>query len=228
MSRLSTQPVSTFSIDVDTASYAKMRMFLLDNHRLPPADAVRIEELVNYFPYNYHGPRDEHPFAANVEVATCPWAPEHRLVQIGLKGLEVDRGERPRSNLVFLLDVSGSMSAANKLPLLKRGMKMLVDQLGENDQVAIVVYASAVGLVLPSTPGDQKQQILDALEHLHAGGSTNGGRGVQLAYQVALDHFIPGGTNRVILCTDGDFNVGTTSTSALVDLVQDKARDDIR
>ena len=174
--------VSTFSIDVDTASYSKTRMFLFDNRRLPPADAVRIEELVNYFTYDYAGPKDEHPFAANVETAECPWRPAHRLVRIGIKGREMPPQQRPSSNLVFLLDVSGSMSDANKLPLLKRGMKMLVDQLGENDRVAMVVYASAAGLVLPSTTGDQKQTILDALEHLHAGGSTNGGQGIQLAY----------------------------------------------
>ncbi len=220
-------PLSTFSIDVDTASYSKTRMFLLDYGRLPPADAVRIEELVNYFNYDYTGPKDEHPFAANVEIAQCPWKPEHRLVRIGIKGREMPRDKRPLSNLVFLVDVSGSMSARNKLPLLQRGMKMLVDQLSENDRVAMVVYAGAAGLVLPSTTGDQKQVILDSLGRLQAGGSTNGGQGIRLAYQVALDHFIPGGTNRVILCSDGDFNVGTTSTGALIRLVEQNAKQNI-
>lgn len=220
-------PLSTFSIDVDTASYSKTRMFLLDHGRLPPTDAVRIEELVNYFPYDYAGPEDEHPFAAHVEVAGCPWKPEHRLVRIGIKGEEMPQKERPSSNLVFLLDVSGSMRDNNKLPLLKRGMKLLVDQLGENDRVAMVVYAGAAGLVLPSTTGDQKQTILDALQRLQAGGSTDGGQGIQLAYQLALDNFIPGGTNRVILCTDGDFNVGVTSDSDLVRMVEEKAKQDI-
>ncbi len=220
-------PLSTFSIDVDTASYSKARMYLFEHHQLPPEDAVRIEELVNYFPYDYAGPKDEHPFAANVEVAQCPWKPEHRLVRIGIKGKDMQQQERPLSNLVFLLDVSGSMNAPNKLPLLKRGMKMLVDQLGENDRVAMVVYAGAAGLVLPSTSGDQKQTILDALSRLQAGGSTNGGQGIQLAYQVALDNFIPSGTNRVILCSDGDFNVGTTSSGELIRLVEERAKQNI-
>ncbi|MBM4090922.1 MAG: VWA domain-containing protein [Planctomycetes bacterium] len=221
------QPLSTFSIDVDTASYSKTRMFLLDHRRLPPKDAVRIEELVNYFTYSYAGPRDEHPFAANVEIAQCPWKPAHRLVRIGIKGREMPQTERPRSNLVFLIDVSGSMDDPNKLPLLKRGMKMLVDQLGENDRVAMVVYAGAAGLVLPPTNGSQKQTILDALERLQAGGSTNGGEGVRLAYQLALDNFIAGGTNRVILCSDGDFNVGTTSTGELVRFVEENAKQNV-
>ncbi len=220
-------PLSTFAIDVDTASYSKIRMYLLDHNQLPPADAVRIEELVNYFVYDYQGPSDEHPFAANVEIAQCPWKPEHRLVRVGIKGQEMPQRERPLSNLVFLIDVSGSMNQPNKLPLLQRGMKMLVDQLGENDRVAMVVYAGAAGLVLPSINGDRKQVIMDALDKLQAGGSTNGGQGIALAYQVALDNFIPGGTNRVILCSDGDFNVGTTSTSELVRLVEEHAKQNI-
>lgn len=221
------QPLSTFSIDVDTASYAKTRMFLLEHGRLPPADAVRIEELVNYFTYAYAGPEDEHPFTPHVEIAECPWKPAHRLVRIGIKGKEIQQQQRPLSNLVFLIDVSGSMNLPNKLPLLKRAMKMLVDQLGENDRVAMVVYAGAAGLVLPSTGGDQKQTILDALQQLQAGGSTNGGQGIQLAYQVALDNFVPGGTNRVILCSDGDFNVGTTSTAELIRMVEQNAKQNI-
>ena len=218
------EPLSTFSIDVDTASYAKVRMYLMQHNTLPRPDAVRIEELVNYFTYDYEPPTDDTPFAAHVEVASCPWRPEHRLVRVGIKGKEIARENRPTSNLVFLLDVSGSMKRANKLPLLKRGMKMLADQLSENDRVAIVVYAGAAGLVLESTPGDQKQTILDALDRLHAGGSTNGGQGVTLAYQTALDNFVKGGVNRVILCTDGDFNVGVTGTDELVRLAEKNAK----
>ncbi len=218
------EPLSTFSIDVDTASYSKVRMYLLQNRVLPRPDAVRIEELVNYFTYDYQPPSGEVPFAAHVEVADCPWAPKHRLARVGIKGREVEREQRPSSNLVFLLDVSGSMNRPNKLPLLKQGMKMLVDQLGENDRVAIVVYAGAAGLVLDSTTGDQKAVILDALDRLNAGGSTNGGAGIQLAYQTALDNFIAGGVNRVILCTDGDFNVGVTGTDQLVRLAEQNAK----
>ncbi|MEX0866984.1 MAG: VWA domain-containing protein [Pirellulales bacterium] len=225
--RVLEEPLSTFSIDVDTASYSKVRMFLNEANQLPPADAVRIEELINYFTYDYEPPADEHPFAAHVEVAQCPWRNQHQLVRIGIKGKEIDLDERPSSNLVFLLDVSGSMNQPNKLPLLKSGMKMLVDQLGENDSVAIVVYASASGLVLDSTSCDNKQEILDALSRLHAGGSTNGGDGIRLAYQVALDNFIPGGINRVLLCTDGDFNVGTTSSGDLVRLAEENANSNI-
>ncbi|MEX0714876.1 MAG: VWA domain-containing protein, partial [Pirellulales bacterium] len=217
-------PLSTFSIDVDTASYAKVRRYLLDNNMLPPPDAVRIEEFLNYFSYDYPGPEDEKPFAAHVEVAACPWQPEHRLVRIGLKGREIPNDERPASNLVFLVDVSGSMQPENKLPLVRRAMRMLVEQLGENDRVAIVVYASATGLVLPSTPGYRQSDIVAALENLQAGGSTNGGAGIRLAYDTATANFIKGGTNRVILCTDGDFNVGTTSTAELERLVQEKAQ----
>ena len=218
------EPRSTFSIDVDTASYAKTRMYLLQQGMLPPPDAVRIEELVNYFAYDYDPPEDDAPFAARVEVAACPWRPKNRLVRVAIKGQEIEREERPMSNLVFLLDVSGSMNQPNKLPLLKRGMAMLARQLGENDRVAIVVYAGAAGMVLDSTTGDQQETILDALERLQAGGSTNGGEGIRLAYQLALDHFIKGGTNRVILCTDGDFNVGTTSSGELVELAEANAK----
>ncbi len=217
-------PLSTFSIDVDTASYSKVRMHLMQHNRLPRPDAVRIEELVNYFTYDYQAPEDDVPFAAHIEVADCPWTPEHRLVRFGIKGQEIQRDERPTSNLVFLLDVSVSMRPANKLPLVRPGMKMLVDQLGENDRVAIAVYAGAAGLVLESTTGDQKQVILDALDRLHAGGSTNGGQGIRLAYQTALDNFVGGGVNRVILCTDGDFNVGTTGSDELVRLAEENAK----
>ncbi len=221
------EPLSTFSIDVDTASYSKTRMYLMESDALPPPDAVRIEELVNYFVYDYQPPTDEHPFSVNVEVAECPWRPAHRLVRLGIKGREIPQQQRPASNLVFLLDVSGSMNFHNKLPLLKRGMKMLVDQLDENDRVAIVVYAGAAGLVLPSTIGADKQAIIDAFEQLQAGGSTNGGQGIRLAYQVALDNYIKGGANRVLLCTDGDFNVGTTSTGELVRLAEQNAKNGV-
>lgn len=217
-------PLSTFSIDVDTASYAKVRMYLMQHNTMPRPDAVRIEELINYFTYDYQPPKDDVPFASHVEIATCPWQPEHRLVRVGIKGKEIANEQRPTSNLVFLLDVSGSMNRANKLPLLKRGMKMLVDQLGENDRVAIAVYAGAAGLVLPPTSGEDKAVIMDALDRLHAGGSTNGGEGIRLAYQTALDNFVKGGVNRVILCTDGDFNVGTTGTDELVRMAEDNAK----
>lgn len=217
-------PLSTFSIDVDTASYANVRRFLLQENRLPPPDAVRIEELVNYFDYDYSGPTGDVPFASHIEVAGCPWAPEHRLVRIALKGYEIDTNQRPKSNLVFLLDVSGSMNSSDKLPLLQQGMKLLAGQLGENDRVAIVVYAGSEGLVLPSTVGDQRAVVLDAIDRLKSGGSTNGGAGIELAYKIALENFIKDGVNRVILCTDGDFNVGTTSTGDLERMVEEKAK----
>ncbi len=217
-------PLSTFSIDVDTAAYSKCRQLLLENQTLPPASAVRLEEFVNYFEYEYAGPDGDDPFAAHLAVAGCPWAPKHKLVRIALQAEKVEVEQRPASNIVFLLDVSGSMSSANKLPLVQESMRMLVRQLDENDRVAMVVYAGAAGCVLESTTGDQQTEILAALERLKAGGSTNGGQGIQLAYDIARDNFIPGGVNRVILCTDGDFNVGVTSTDALVGLVEENAR----
>jgi Ca-activated chloride channel homolog len=225
--RPSNQPLSTFSIDVDTASYSKVRSYLLNYNQLPPAGAVRIEELINYFPYDYAPPTDEAPFAAHQSIAICPWNPQHKLVRVALKGREIKQDKRPVSNLVFLLDVSGSMNESAKLPLLKRGIQMLINQLTENDRVAIVVYAGAAGTVLDSTTGDQKSVILGALDRLQAGGSTNGGDGIRLAYKLALDHFITGGVNRVILCTDGDFNVGTTSNDELVQLVAENAKQNI-
>jgi Ca-activated chloride channel family protein len=177
-------PLSTFSIDVDTASYAKTRSYLLEHHALPPPDAVRIEELINYFEYDYAGPSGEHPFAVHIETAECPWQPKHRLVRFGIQGKRLEN-ERPVSNLVFLIDVSGSMDQPSKLPLVQRGLSMLVRQLGENDRVAIVVYAGAAGLVLPPTSGNNQPAILAAIEKLRAGGSTNGGQGIQLAYRIA-------------------------------------------
>ena len=214
---------STFSIDVDTASYANVRRFLGQGTR-PPRDAVRIEELINYFSYDYPQPQGEQPFSVSLEVAEAPWRREHRLVRVGLKGREIREEKRPSSNLVFLIDVSGSMRPSNKLPLLKKSMRMLVDRLSENDTVAMVVYAGASGLVLPPTTGDQKSVILHALENLHAGGSTNGGAGIELAYECAVDSFIRGGVNRVILATDGDFNVGISNQGDLVRLIENRRR----
>ena len=221
------QPLSTFSIDVDTASYANVRRFLAQQNQLPPKDAVRIEELLNYFRYDYPPPTGRHPFAVHVESATAPWNETRRLVRIGIKATEVDPGKRKPANLVFLLDVSGSMNHPNKLPLLKRGMKMLVEQLDERDRVAVVVYAGASGLVLPSTKASDKARILEALDRLQAGGSTNGGAGIQLAYDIAERHFVRGGVNRVILATDGDFNVGTTNRGDLVRLIEKKRASDV-
>jgi Ca-activated chloride channel homolog len=216
-------PLSTFSVDTDTASYANVRR-MLNQGQKPPAGAVRIEELVNYFSYDYPPPTSAVPFSTHIEVAPCPWDARHLIARIGLKGKAVDRQDREPANLVFLLDVSGSMSSPKKLPLLKRALKLAVNQLSDRDRVAIVVYAGASGLVLPSTPFDDRPKILDALEQLKAGGSTNAGSGIQLAYQVAQDNFIKGGINRVILATDGDFNVGVTNKSDLVKLVEDKAK----
>ncbi len=220
------EPLSTFSIDVDTASYANVRRFLHEG-QLPPAGAVRIEELINYFSYDYPQPDDGRSFSVNIEAARCPWRPQHLLARIGLKGIEIDASERPDANLVFLLDVSGSMNAPNKLPLVKSAMRMLVEQLRPTDRVAIVVYAGASGLVLPSTRIGDGLNVLNALERLSAGGSTNGGEGIQLAYRVAASNLIRGGINRVILCSDGDFNVGITSRSELVDLIQAEAQRDV-
>ena len=212
-------PLSTFSIDVDRASYANVRRFIQDGQR-PPVDAVRIEEMINYFPYQWGDVAGEHPFAVTTEVTQAPWKREHRLVRIGLHAESIDIEDLPPSNLVFLLDVSGSMTPDNKLPLLKKAFALLVDQLREQDRVAIVVYAGAAGLVLPSTPGSEKEEILAALEKLDAGGSTAGGAGIRLAYDVARKYHIDGGNNRVILATDGDFNVGASSDEAMVNLIE--------
>jgi len=216
-------PLSTFSVDVDTASYANVRRFLAGKQR-PPKGAVRIEELVNYFPYRYTPPTGAAPFAASMEVASAPWAPEHRLVRIGLKGREVSDAARPRANLVFLLDVSGSMNDANKLPLVKQSMRLMLEKLRADDRVAIVVYAGASGLALPSTPVRERAKIAAAIDELRAGGSTNGAAGIQLAYDIAKANFVAGGVNRVVLATDGDFNVGVSSESELTELIQEKAQ----
>ena len=220
---VATEPLSTFSTDVDTASYANVRRFLNQN-QLPPRDAVRIEELLNYFTYDYAPPTGEHPFAAHVEVAGCPWAPEHRLVRVGLKGRELKADKRPPSNFVFLIDVSGSMATPERLPLLKQALRMLVKKMNAIDRVGLVVYASEVGVKLPSTSCEQKERILSVLEALEAGGSTNGGEGIQQAYALAQANFIKGGINRVILCTDGDFNVGITDQGQLVRLIEEKSK----
>lgn len=212
-------PLSTFSIDVDTASYANVRRYLNDGN-LPPKDAVRIEELINYFEYDYPTPVGDQPFSVTTEIATAPWNPKHRIVSIGLQGKKVSLDNVPPSNLVFLLDVSGSMNEARKLPLLKDALRILVNQLSSKDKVAIVVYAGKSGLVLPSTSADKKNEIFNALNNLNAGGSTNGGQGIQLAYQVAQDNFISNGNNRVILATDGDFNVGLKSDDELVRMIE--------
>lgn len=217
------QPLSTFSIDVDTASYSNSRRFLADG-TLPPKDAIRIEEWVNYFHYDYVGPSGDKPFSVSTEVTSCPWNSAHKLVRIGIKGQEIREENVPARNLVFLLDVSGSMMSADKLPLVKRGLAMMTEQLRPQDSVAIVVYAGNSGLVLPATSGKERGKILKALDSLEAGGSTNGGEGIRLAYSVAQSQFKKGGINRVILATDGDFNVGTTSEGELTRMIEDKRK----
>ncbi|HRN40859.1 MAG TPA: von Willebrand factor type A domain-containing protein, partial [Vicingus sp.] len=216
-------PLSTFSIDVDAASYSNVRRFIT-NGQNPPADAVRIEEMINYFNYDYPQPKDEHPFSITTEMSTTPWNSKTKLVHIGLQGKNIDMSEIPASNLVFLVDVSGSMEAANKLPLLKKSFNLLVDNLRENDRVAIVVYAGAAGLVLPSTSGSDKAKILEALNNLSAGGSTAGGAGIKLAYKVAQENFIKDGNNRIILATDGDFNIGASSDGEMTKLIEEKRK----
>lgn len=218
--------LSTFSIDVDTASYANTRRFLTQG-TLPPPSAVRIEELINYFAYDDPQPAGDAPFSVNMELAQCPWTPGHHLLRVGLKGREIAKEKRPNSNLVFLLDVSGSMQSHNKLPLVKEAMRMLVEQLTENDMVTIAVYAGQEGLALDTTSGDQKEKILAAIDNLSAGGSTHASAGITLAYQKAQQNFLKDGTNRVILCTDGDFNVGITNDEALVDLITEKAKSNV-
>ncbi|GAB5527214.1 MAG: VWA domain-containing protein [Roseivirga sp.] len=214
-------PFSTFSIDVDAASYSNMRRFI-NRGQLPPKDAVKIEELINYFGYDYESPSGKHPFAVNHEVSVAPWNPKHQLVHIGLQGEKIETDNLPAANLVFLLDVSGSMNAPDKLPLLKKSLKLLVNEMRPEDKVAIVVYAGAAGEVLPSTSGKEKDKILSALDKLSAGGSTAGGAGIKLAYKIAKQNFIKDGNNRIILATDGDFNVGASSDKAMEDLIEEK------
>jgi len=214
-------PLSTFSIDVDRASYSNVRRFL-NMGQLPPMDAVRIEEMINYFNYDYPEPEGRHPFSVYTEISACPWNASHQLLHVGLKGKSIDKSELPPSNLVFLIDVSGSMSNANKLPLLKQAFRMLVNELRPEDRVAMVVYAGAAGLVLESTPGTEKAKILAALDKLQSGGSTAGGAGLELAYKVAQENFAEEGNNRIILATDGDFNVGSSSNAEMERLIEKK------
>ena len=215
------KPLSTFSIDVDTASYSNIRRYLTQA-QVPPKDAVRLEELINYFSYEYPEPRDNAPFSITTAIDSAPWNPRHRLALIGLQARKIDSSRLPPRNLVFLIDVSGSMMDANKLPLVKGSLAMLAPNLTEKDRVAIVVYAGAAGLVLPSTSGSDTTTILEAINRLEAGGSTNGAQGIQLAYRVAQDHFVKGGVNRVLLLTDGDFNVGVTNQGDLTRLIEEK------
>jgi Ca-activated chloride channel family protein len=216
---VSAEPLSTFSIDVDTASYANVRRFLNEG-TLPPEPAIRIEEMINYFKFDYPEPKRDEPFSITTELAACPWNEKHRLALVGLKGRETADKATPPRNLVFLIDVSGSMAPPDKLPLVRHGMVMLADSLTAKDRVAIVVYAGASGLALESTPGNHKERIAHAIERLHAGGSTNGGAGIQLAYKLARENFIERGVNRVILATDGDFNVGVTDRKELERLIE--------
>jgi Ca-activated chloride channel homolog len=220
------EPLSTFSIDVDKASYANVRRFInLGQH--PPKDAVRIEEMINYFTYDYPQPSGDHPFSVNTEISESPWNSKHKLVHIGIQGKNIGTDNLPPSNLVFLIDVSGSMNQPNKLPLVKQSLSMLTDQLRAQDHVSIVVYAGAAGVVLEPTPGSEKKKIIAALESLQAGGSTAGGAGIKLAYSLALQHFKEGGNNRVIIATDGDFNVGESSNESMENLIVEKRQDGI-
>jgi len=221
--RTSLSPLSTFSIDVDKASYSNIRR-MINNGQSIPADAVKIEEMVNYFNYNYPQPKDEHPFSINTEVSKTPWNKDTKLVKIGLQGKTYENDQLPASNLTFLIDVSGSMGASNKLPLLKSAFKLLVNQMRDKDNISIVVYAGAAGLVLPPTSGAHKEKIMTALDNLNAGGSTAGGAGIELAYKMAQEHFVKNGNNRVILATDGDFNVGASSDKAMENLIVEKRK----
>jgi Ca-activated chloride channel family protein len=214
------KPLSTFSTDVDTASYANVRRFLKLG-QMPPRDAVRIEELINYFSYDYPEPREDKPFAVTTALGECPWNPRHRLALIGLQARRIDSSSTPPRNLVFLIDVSGSMASPNKLPLVKASLAMLARNLTADDRIAIVVYAGAAGLVLPSTSGSDSMTVLEALGRLEAGGSTNGAQGIRLAYELARKHFIAEGVNRVVLATDGDFNVGVTNQGDLIRLIEE-------
>lgn len=216
-------PLSTFSIDVDAASYSNVRRFLKSG-QLPPAGAVRIEEMINYFDYHYKDPEGKHPFAVYTELGECPWNPKHHIVSIGLQGKHMPQENLPAANLVFLVDVSGSMMSPNKLPLVKQSLNLLVDQLREEDRVALVVYAGSAGVALPATSGADKQVIKDAINRLEAGGSTAGGAGVTMAYKIAQENFVMNGNNRVILCTDGDFNIGESSDDAMERLIETKRK----
>lgn len=221
--QVGTSPLSTFSIDVDKAAYSNVRRMINNGQTVAP-DAVKIEEMINYFNYDYEQPDGEHPFAVHTDVSQTPWNRDTQLVKIGLQGKDVEASELPASHLIFLIDVSGSMSAKNKLPLLKSAFKILVQQLRQKDKVSIVVYAGAAGIVLEPTSGADKQTIISSLENLAAGGSTAGGEGIELAYKVAQEHFIKDGNNRVILATDGDFNIGASSDRAMEKLIVEKRK----
>ncbi len=223
---VTSNPLSTFSIDVDAASYSNVRRYI-EYGQLPPKDAVRIEELINYFTYDYPQPHSDDPFSLNIELAGCPWNKTHQLALVGIQGKSIHTDELPPGNLVFLIDVSGSMNSPNKLPLVKESLRLLVNQLRHQDMISIAVYAGAAGLVLPPTTGDNKTRIIDCINHLEAGGSTAGGEGIVLAYQAAQQNFLKKGNNRVILATDGDFNVGVSSDAELVRLIEDKRKSGI-
>jgi Ca-activated chloride channel homolog len=221
--RVSQEPLSTFSIDVDAASYSNLRRFINDG-QAPPADAVRIEEMINYFDYDYPEPSGEHPLSITAELGACPWEPKHQLLHLGLQGWHIPAEKLPKANLVFLVDVSGSMDAPNKLALVQSSLKLLIEQLRPEDRVAMVVYAGAAGVVLESTAGSQKTKIREAIDELQAGGSTAGGEGIKLAYKIAQQNLVKGGNNRVILCTDGDFNVGISSDGDLVRMIEEERK----
>lgn len=221
--RVSEDPVSTFSVDVDTAAYSNVRRMVMREGRLPPKHAVKAEEFINYFSYDYPLPKNHAvPFSINTEMAVTPWNKDTQLLQVGLKGFEVAEADRPAANLVFLVDVSGSMQSPYKLALVKKSLRLLVNKMNANDRIALAVYAGAAGMVLDSTPGDQKHTIMQAIDNLTAGGSTNGGAGIRLAYNLAQQHFIKGGINRVIIASDGDMNVGTVNHDALKNLIEEK------
>lgn len=219
------EPVSTFSVDVDTAAYSNIRRILDRDARLPRKDAVKVEEMINYFNYNYPIPKSQAtPFSVTTEMAAAPWNPQKQLLMVGLKGYEPQLENRPAANLVFLVDVSGSMQSNDKLPLLKKSLRLLVNKMTAEDTIALAVYAGAAGTVLPATPGNQKAKILAAIDNLRAGGSTNGGAGIQLAYNLAQQSFNKGGINRVIIASDGDMNVGMTSQDKLKELIETKRK----
>jgi len=219
-------PLSTFSIDVDTASYSNVRRYISGN-QIPPKDAVRIEEMINYFKYSYPQPEGEHPFSINTEISETPWNKDNRLLLIGIQGKSLNYNDLKPCNFVFLLDTSGSMESPEKLPLVKKSLALMLKGLKKNDRIAIVAYAGSAGVVLPSTPANQSDKILDAFDKLSAGGSTAGGQGIILAYKIAKENLIKDGNNRVILCTDGDFNVGASSTAEMVRMIEEKRKDDI-
>jgi len=223
----SENPLSTFSIDVDNASYSNVRRYIRDMKQMPPEGAVRIEEMINYFDYDYKDPSGPHPFSITTEIGTAPWNTNHQLVHIGIQGKKPDFKNLKRNNLVFLIDCSGSMSDENKLPLLKKSLQLLLNQMSDNDKVSIVAYAGAAGLILPPTIASEKNKIIEALDKLNAGGSTAGGEGIELAYNTAKAAYIADGNNRVILCTDGDFNVGVSSTDQLIKLIESKRKENI-